>query len=43
MPLYAGMTVNESLVISGQIVVWDQAAANVGRSSEVWPSFREGA
>src|SRR4051812_32761013 len=29
MPLYAGMTVNESLVVSGQIAAWDEAV--IGR------------
>ena len=27
MPLYAGMTVNERLVIAGQIAAWDEAVA----------------
>jgi hypothetical protein len=31
MPLYAGMTVNERLVISGQMAAWDQAIAKRDR------------
>ena len=32
MPLYAGMTVNERLVISGQIAAWDAAVAKGDRA-----------
>ena len=32
MPLYAGMTVNERLVISGQIDAWDAAVAGRDRA-----------
>jgi hypothetical protein len=32
MPLYAGMTVNERLVISGQIAAWDKAAVDRDRA-----------
>ena len=35
MPLYAGMTVNERLVISGQMAAWDQAAAERDRARKV--------
>ena len=32
MPLYAGMTVNERLVISGQIAAWDAAVVKRDRT-----------
>jgi hypothetical protein len=32
MALYAGMTVNERLVISGQMAVWDEATARGDRA-----------
>jgi hypothetical protein len=32
MPLYAGMTVNERLVISGQIAAWDAAVVSGDRA-----------
>ena len=35
MPLYAGMTVNERLVNSGQMAAWDQAVARGDRARMV--------
>jgi enamine deaminase RidA (YjgF/YER057c/UK114 family) len=35
MPLYAGMTVNERLVISGQIAAWDAAVARRDRAGMI--------
>jgi hypothetical protein len=35
MPLYAGMTVNERLVISRQMAAWEQAAARGGRAKMI--------
>lgn len=32
MPLYAGMTVNERLVISGQMAAWDAAVVSRDRA-----------
>ena len=32
MPLYAGMTVNERLSVSGQIAAWDEAVLNRDRA-----------
>jgi hypothetical protein len=35
MPLYAGMTVNERLVMSGQIAAWDAAVARRDRAGMI--------
>ena len=35
MPLYAGMTVNERLVISGQMAAWDKAAVARDRAKMI--------
>lgn len=35
MPLYAGMTVNERLVISGQIAAWDKAVIGRDRAKMI--------
>jgi len=35
MPLYAGMSVNERLVISGQMAAWDEALARGDRARMV--------
>ena len=35
MPLYAGMTVNERLVVSGQIAAWDKAVIGRDRAKMI--------
>jgi len=35
MPLYAGMTVNERLVISGQLAAWDKAVIGRDRAKMI--------
>jgi hypothetical protein len=35
MPLYAGMTVNERLVISGQFAAWDKAVIGRDRAKMI--------
>ena len=35
MPLYAGMTVNERLVISGQMTAWDEAVSRSDRAKMI--------
>jgi hypothetical protein len=41
MPLYAGMTVNERLVKSGQIAAWDAAVAGRDRADDRGPDVTE--
>ena len=35
MPLYAGMTVNERLVVAGQIAAWDEAVIGRDRAKMI--------
>ncbi len=37
MPLYAGMSVNERLLISGQMDAWEQVPPERDRGGDPWP------